>query len=136
MKHVYSTLAVDMTYAAWRKGPDGRAIEQVHEQSVHINGGAGIASRHLITPLGVHTQITDEQAELLEADPTFRLHKANGFIRVEDDRVDVEKVVADMTARDESAPLVPEDYEGVENGPVPVVDGETTGEVVRRRGRV
>lgn len=135
MKHVYCTLAADMVYAAWGKGPDGRTVEQIHEQSVAINGGAGIASRHLITPRGVHTQITDEQYAALQNNPIFQLHVKNGFITVDDRLVDVDKVVADMTARDESAPLVPEDFP--ESGPQPVVDGDTGGEVIRgRRGRV
>ena len=132
-KHVFCTLAADMVYAAWKKGPDGRAVEQVHEQSVHINGGAGIASKHLVTPRGVHTAISDEQYALLQSNPTFQLHEANGFIKVEDSEADVDKVVADMTARDESAPLVPQDFP--EDGPQPMVDGETDGQPIRRRGR-
>ncbi len=80
--------------------------------SVTIKGGAGVANKNIITPLGVHTEVSAEEMDLLNENGIFKLHKDAGFIAVEEKKADVEKVVADMTTKaDPSAPLTPSDYE-------------------------
>lgn len=67
------------------------------------------------------TSVTDEDLELLEQNPVFALHKANGFITVEAKEIPVEKVVSDMEARDEAAPLTESDFIAKDQTPPTVV---------------
>lgn len=116
--YVYSTLTADVQYTNFRAGPNNvpSAIPVAGKTGVFIKGGRGVASRgrSLITPLGVSTEVTDEQLTYLEGCVSFRKHRANGFIVVMQRDVDPEKVAADMTEKDGSAPLTPADIpEGV-----------------------
>lgn len=109
MPHIYSTLANDQQYQVWHK-PEGHETHQPGAFVV-INGGTGVANDRLITPLGVHTEVTDEQLAVLEANHTFLLHRENGFIKVEKKKQDPEKVAADMSLADPSAPVTPADVD-------------------------
>lgn len=106
--YVYSTLAADTNYATWVDG--GNGISRI-EKNILIKGGSGVANKHLITPLGIATKITKEEAKLLKEHRLFKLHEKNGFVRIREDKVEPEVAVAeDMNSRDNSAPLVPEDF--------------------------
>lgn len=107
--HVYSKLATDVEYPEYMQG--GADIP-VKGKSVFIKGGAGVANKYLQTPLGVHTEITEEEAEILNRHPVFKIHRDNGFVKIEKAKSDVEKVVADMGDKvDPSAPLTEADKE-------------------------
>jgi hypothetical protein len=105
---VYSTLTADNLYGPYKPGG---ADLPIREGMVLIKGGANVAgpSKHLVTPLGVVTEITHEQLALLRADVTFLAHERNGFITVSENKTDADHVAADMEGRDESAPMTPED---------------------------
>ncbi len=110
--YVYSTLATGMDYTNHVATHDlPRVVAKVT-----INGGAGVADKNLVTPLGGVTEITEEKLEQLRLNPVFQMHEKNGFVKVDDRRRDVEVAVADLQARDESAPAIPEDFaeEGLE----------------------
>lgn len=105
--YVYSTLTADNMYGPYNPGA---ADLPVRAGVVLIKGGANVVgSKHLITPRGVCTVITDEQLALCRADTTFAHHEKNGFISVETVQADADHVAANMTGRDLAAPLVPED---------------------------
>lgn len=107
--HVYSTLANSQQYPLYKRDPQGNAHILAH---VHINGGAGLANKHLITPLGVMTAISEKALEHLEQSHVFQKHVERGFITVRRDQVDIERAIAEHTSeRDPSAPIVPADYE-------------------------
>jgi len=101
-KHIFSTLANDNRYVQWQKGAGDLKIPG---RSVLVNGGTGVANDRFITPLGIHTEVSDEDYKILDADPGFLAHKAAGFIIVQDKKADAEKVAADMSLADPSAPL-------------------------------
>lgn len=110
-KHVFSKMAADVTYHRWEQGGD----IQKPVQSVTIKGGAGVADRRLVTPLGVHTEVTDEEYEILKNDGIFKLHLEKGAVTVENRNADPDKVAANMaTDADPSSPLTPSDYEETE----------------------
>ena len=109
--YVYSTLSTDTRYALYGAAGD-------IERSVLIQGGAGVANDRLVTLKGVATRITAEDKELLEANGIFKIHKDNGFVKIESVKEDAEVVAADMTAKDKSAPLTPDDFANAENKPV------------------
>jgi len=129
MPYVFSTLSSNMDYT---NHVDGGADLPIELPPVHIKGGAGVADARIITPRGVVTEVTDEQLEYLEANPVFRVHKANGFIIVETKKADPEKVAADMTGRDQSAPMVPEDLAAADQ-PMGESEGAPTTKPTKRK---
>lgn len=106
-KHIFSTLTCDQEYTNTAHNQNGVTNEA---PSVFIKGGAGLANDRLITPLGIHTEVSDSDYEILQKNPVFKLHVDNGFIQVQDKKADAEKVAASMQRRDKSAPLVPQDF--------------------------
>jgi hypothetical protein len=113
MSHVFCTLSNDQLYTNYEAGAGGVSIAV---EKVLINGGAGIANKRLITPLGVATEVNDNELKALHNNPDFLEHKKRGFIVVRDKKADPEKVATDMQQRDKSAPMTEADYQD-ENGP-------------------
>ncbi|OBX10407.1 hypothetical protein QV09_05505 [Gallibacterium salpingitidis] len=110
MPYVYSTLTSDNTYVIYA---DGGADLKIKTHQITIKGGTGIANDRLITPLGVATQVSDDDLALLEKNAVFKTHKEHGFIVVQTSgkEADAEKVASDMETRDESSPITPSHYE-------------------------
>ena len=103
---IFCTLASDVAYTNHAQGGGDMPIEL---PPVVIKGGAGIANERIVTPRGVATEVTEEQVEYLRANQVFQLHEKNGFVMVSDTYGDPDTVAADMTGRDISAPVVPQD---------------------------
>lgn len=105
--YIFSTLGQDTTYTVYVPGGDNKPV--IH-QRVLIRGGAGvIVVKTRETPIGIRTQITDEQYEAIKKDKTFQKHVKNGFIVVTPSKEKVSKVVKDMKDRDGSAQKTPAD---------------------------
>lgn len=103
---IFSTLASDVAYTNHAQGGADMPIDL---PPVLIKGGAGVANDRIVTPRGVATTVTEEQVEYLRANQVFQLHEKNGFVMVSDTYADPDIVAADMTGRDNSAPVVPQD---------------------------
>ena len=120
MVHIYSTLTAAQNYNIWvRTGND----LHTKMKAIHINGGHGIPNKHLLTPRGVATTISDEDYEHLLTNPTFTAHVRNGYIQVEKKAVDSEKAAANLKDGDESAQLKPQDFDE-DNVPVTADGGK------------
>lgn len=104
MAHVFSTLATDVTYVEWK---DSGNDLKMRGREVTIKGGTGVANDRFVTPLGIATEVDDADLAVLENDSVFKMHKANGFVRIEKKSADPEKVAADMKLNDPSSPLTP-----------------------------
>ncbi len=89
--YIYSTLSTDVSY-------------NTKMGEILIAGGANIPDQHLLTPYGKVTKVTDDQYAALQEVEVFRTHVDNGYIRADKNKEDAEKVAADMTGRDASAP--------------------------------
>lgn len=109
MPFIYSTLSCDQRYVKWSDAPAGGTPRE--ERSILISGGANVANKNIITPQGVVTEVSEADLALLNENTLFQTHVKNGHITVQQKEVQVEKAVADMEKRDESAPLTPQDYE-------------------------
>lgn len=107
MPYIASTLAAPVQYTHYKQGAND--LPQV-AGSVLIQGGAGVANKHLITPQGVLTKVSTEEAELLHKIPLFLTHKERGFIKVLEDKAEPDTVAADMERGDTSAQLTPGDF--------------------------
>lgn len=107
MPYLYSTLSAPTEYTGWK---EGGADMPTAAWSVVVNAGAGVATKHLITPVGVMTEVTAEELKLLQENDVFKRHLKNGYIKIDEKKHAVEAVVADMEARDNSAPLVEADF--------------------------
>lgn len=105
-QYVYSTLTCDNEYADWIKAGDQQSILR----TVKVNGGHGVMNKNFMTPLGVVTEVSDEDMDFLMKNTHFQLHMENGFIKVDKKKQEPEKIAADMKRRDKSAPIVPSDY--------------------------
>lgn len=116
--YVFSTLTAGQDYTLYEVNPSG--VNMV-KAVVSIKGGANLPDKHLITPLGVVTEVTDDGLAILNRIDDFKRHKELGFITVQERKDDVEAVVADMEQRDESAPLTPNDYVEGDGQAKPVV---------------
>lgn len=123
--HVYSRLANSQRYTTHTKGANDMPIPA---GEVLIHGGANLPDKQLFTPMGVHTEISENDYELLKANSVFEQHVKNGFVTVEERKHDVEKVASDMGDKtDPSAPLTDSDYKDA--------DGETTPTVRTNGGK-
>ena len=116
--YVYSTLSAPVRYSFYLQG--GNDIPR-EERGILIRGGANVADKNFITPRGVQTMISAEEYALLKENKLFKTHVENGYITVEEKSVDIDKIDSDMETRDESSPLVPEDFIA-EDKPAPVVN--------------
>lgn len=106
---IVSTLSANMDYTTYGKGGgDLPVVAGV----VHVAGGANIPDKFMRTPEGgVITGVTDEELSMLQENEVFRLHKQNGFIKILDSKPKSSEVAAsDMEGRDQSAPLVDQDF--------------------------
>lgn len=108
--YITSTMTADNTYHMYLSV----AGEAQVLKSVLIKGGSNVASiinGVLRTQVGVETEVTEEELTLLNADPTFKAHKDNGFITIAEKSRDPEvTVAAGMEYKDKSAPKTPEDF--------------------------
>jgi len=99
--YIFSTLACDQKYQNYVVN-EGIALPT---SSVSIAGGTGVMNDRFVTPLGVMTAITEDDYASLQGNPDFQMHVANGFITVQKQAEDPEKVAADMNILDGSRPL-------------------------------
>lgn len=129
MVYVFSTLTGSVKYVLYAAGG---ADLPVADQEVVIAGGTNVPDKHLITPRGVMTSVSDEAYSWLQDDEVFKMHVANGFISVSDKRADPEKVAGDMNTRDASAPLVDADFEP-DKVPVTSAAAPSTNQPTNRR---
>jgi len=113
MPYVFSTLTASNTYTL--TAPGGADLPVV-ARSVTIAGGSNIPDKRLITPIGVMTEVTDEDYAWLQDNEVFKLHLKNGFLTVRERSADPEQVASDMITRDQSAPLVDADFEAAPVG--------------------
>lgn len=108
MKYVISKLTGAQDYNFYVPGT-GEGVNLV-SCTIHINGGANVADKHFITPDGVITEITEDQAERLKTHPVFSIHEKNGFVKIVDTEKNAEKAKKDLEDEDSGAPLTPKKY--------------------------
>ena len=106
--YIYSTLTADQIYTSYKTSPNGVPTAT---SNVLIKGGANLMTKHMVTPRGVVTEVTPEELAELRTNEVFKLHLSNGFLQISEAKTDVEKAAADMTGRDQSAPIVEQDEE-------------------------
>lgn len=126
--HVYSTLANPQKFVRYAPPPEDGMLPII-EREVLIRGGAGIASKNLITEHGVRTTISQEDYDAIKDLKHFKAFEDSGHIRVEGKLFDIDRIVGDMNPRDPGGPLTPADYEtAAKDGSMPIpVDQEKVG---------
>lgn len=108
--HIYSTLANPQRFVVYAPPPEVGMLPVVARE-VLIKGGAGIASKNLITPIGVHTAITQDEYDAICGLEHFTRFVASGHITVQQKVInDIDRAVSDMNPRDPGGPLTPADY--------------------------
>lgn len=113
---IFSTLAADVSYTGYAE-PKGDNLPQV-QMAVVVKGGAGVANRRTLdTPRGLVTSVTEDEAKFLRAHPVFIEHEKNGHVQVSKENATGDDAAADMAGRDNSAPLVDEDFNDADAQP-------------------
>lgn len=106
--HIASTLTSDQAYTIFSGvEAEGKKLPKA-ERRIVINGGTGVANKHLVTPQGVITEIDEAQLQQLQKVPMFNRHVKAKFITVLKKKVAPEKAAADMGV-DASMPKTPND---------------------------
>lgn len=116
MPYIYSTMAAPVAYTG-KADVSNNDLPRTPRR-VTIAGGAGIANKNLITPLGVVTEVTDDELAFLKTDEVFNRHVERGVLVIQVKKSEVEKVAPDMV-QDESSPLTPADYDEDSPGAIP-----------------
>lgn len=134
--YIYSTLTNDHKYTTWQNN-SARSAPNVVIHAVLIKGGANNATRNLITPKGVVTEVSEIDHEHLMNNTHFKKHLAAGLVSVRQESLDPEKVAASgMAPKDGSAPLTPSDERFLRPGsPIPE-EKKPAGIVERVRGMI
>ena len=128
--HVYSKMSADVTYNDYVPGGD---IPRV-ARSVTIKGGAGVANKNIVTPFGVHTEITEEERDMLLKNGIFQLHQNGGFVTIEGKKEDPDLVATNLTSGpDPSAPLTPQDFAGANPEQVAMPENNLSRDIPGRR---
>lgn len=106
MPYIASTMSADVKYCVYGKTPTG---SQEVRRSIIILGKANVADKHFITKDGAVTKVSNEELALLKEHPVFKMHEANGFIKVCATESRAENV-KELAKKDASAPKTPNDY--------------------------
>lgn len=108
--YVYSTASNDSIFVRYGRVASGKPAQA--EAHVLIRGKANVAlgRAEFVTKLGVRTEVSDEELEILNNSSNFCKMVDAGFMTVEKRKVDPEKIALSMSRKDKSAPLVPSMY--------------------------
>lgn len=106
MPYIASTMSADVKYCVYGKTPTG---SQEVRRSIIILGKANVADKHFITKDGAVTKVSNEELALLKEHPVFKMHEANGFIKICATESRAENV-KELAKKDASAPKTPNDY--------------------------
>lgn len=103
-KYVVSTLTRPNKYCDWETTSGIGTITR----EVLVHGGAGMArggaDGNFITPDGVRTEVSNEDAEFLAQHPLFQEHQKRGFVKIIPRADDPDKVAQGMESKDPSRP--------------------------------
>lgn len=96
---ILSTMTNDQEFRLYRKAAPGRA--PVDDGAILVKGKAGLPNKHLWTPRGVATAVTDEQLSKLRDDKVFQRLEANGWFTVQNtDPRDADEIAKDQAEGD------------------------------------
>ena len=117
------TLPWSSTRTSWSAGSlrlapkqHSRAARHNQLRRVEIKGGHGVAhagTANIYTPNGVITEVSQEDMDFLNTDPSFQKFVERGFLKVLE-KNPKEEAVAGMTRnmkRDASSPATPTDFQ-------------------------
>lgn len=107
---ILSTLTNDHEFRLYRKSAPGRA--PADDGRILIRGKAGLPNRHMWTPRGVSTPVTDEELSKLRDIKVFQRLEAGGWLTVANaDPRDASRMAADQAEGDGSKLLTPDELE-------------------------
>lgn len=112
MPYVYSTFTNPVAYVEYEEPSEASKIRgyNIIVKKVVIKGGHGLATKQLVTPRGVVTQVNESDMDFLLQNKLFQQHVKAEFIAYDKKRIDPEKKAKNMADKDGSAPLTPEDF--------------------------
>lgn len=142
MTTIISTHPVNMRYVKWNRNPQTHTKTALYDYT--ILGGSGVVNRKtLITPIGVATEVKDEDIEKLMAIPAFEKDVKNGFIKilkkVKKGTVDADdEALKDMDTNGSGKPITSEQLEEAgaeikEDGSIDISKGGKNVQAIRNQ---
>lgn len=108
MPYILSKLANSQIYTNYAKGVGDNM--NIPVKSIEIKGGADVTDKHLVTPEGVITKISDTDLEVLKSNVDFQRHLEGGYVKYFGTAPNIEKH-ADKMTKDKSRQIKKSDYE-------------------------
>jgi hypothetical protein len=109
VKHyVFSTATTPVSFVEYSPHVANRV--PTVKRKVIIKGGANRPTKHLLTPRGIATEVSAEDMDFLSKDVKFQKMVKEGFMTFASDEREIDRVVSDMKAKDNSAPGVAADF--------------------------
>lgn len=107
MKYVASKLSFDQSFE-FHKG--GRA-PYVTVKKIVVKGKSNVRDpKTFVMPDGVITEVTDEDAALIAADPLYKQYEQNGMMKLVSSKAGARSAKEDLGDKDGAAQLTAEDY--------------------------
>lgn len=132
-KSVISTLPTDTAYTVWIGDTAAKGAVPRRSRAIVVKGGHGVANKNFITPQGVATVITDDEAEALAKHKVFLRHQKRGYVKIlnKEEVVQPEKELGDLNAEGDKS--TPPDAEGLKEKTGQDVEENTEVKVKRKR---
>lgn len=109
--YVVSTCSTPIRFVEYHEHSLAKGqIPQMKGPGVIIKGGANLMNKHLFTPAGVATAITEDQLAFLTANAKFMQAVADGYMSVIGDDGDTERAAKSMRPKDGTAPKTEADF--------------------------
>lgn len=105
---VFSTATTSVSFVEYGEARPNRFPEV--KRRVTILGGANVPAKTLVTPRGVVTAVSEDEAAFLATNRNFAKMMANGFMTLASDDKDLERALLDMKPKDRCAPKVAADF--------------------------
>jgi len=106
--YVFSTLTTAVSFVQYGPKRQGRFPETIRR--VTILGGANVPAKTLVTPRGVVTAVSDDEAVFLSTNAKFAGMVKRGFLVLARNKDDLDRALLDMVPKDGCAPKVAEDF--------------------------
>lgn len=81
-------------------------------QKIDIKGGANVSNKHLWTPKGVVTKVTDAELEGLKKNKVFNKLVNTGYFKLAKIKWDADRIAKDMEGPDRASQITKEELKG------------------------
>ena len=108
MKYIASKLSFDQSFDILT----GDHAPYTTKKRILVKGRSNVRDPHtFLMPDGVITALTDEDAEIVAADPLYKQYEQNGMMKLVNSKAEARSAKSDLAKKDGAAQLTAADYE-------------------------